>query len=334
MVIPLVILATGASVIASQALISGAFSLTMQASQLGYTPRMRIRHTSAHEIGQIYVPAINWTLMVACVGLVVGFRSSGSLAAAYGVAVTMTMVITTLLFYFVAKERFGWRPWTAAAVSGAFLGVDLAFFGANIPKIPHGGWFPLVVGGAVFLLLTTWHTGRRIIGERLEREDIPLERFIASVMRKPPVRVPGTGVYMFSLPGLTPPALRANVRFQHALHEEVLVVSVATDDVPHVHPVKRVARTELGHGVEQIELHFGFLDVPDVPAALMALEGVEPRDTTYFVGSENIQVTKRPGMAMWRERVFAFMHRNATPAGNYFNLPAERTYGVGVQVEL
>jgi len=330
---PLVVLATVATVIASQALISGAFSLTRQAAQLGYTPRMRIVHTSAAEIGQIYVPAVNWALMVACVGLVVGFRNSTNLAAAYGVAVTTTMVITTLIFYVVAREVFRWRVSVAAGLCCMFLVVDLAFFGANLPKIPHGGWFPLVVGAIVFTLLTTWHTGRKLVADRIRHGRMTLDEFILGVAEAPPTRVPGTAVYLFSLPGMTPPALQSNLRFNRALHERVFVVAVMTDDVPHVDAVHRLKHQNLGHGLHSAELHYGFQDEPNVPRSLARVH-VYPGDSAYFLGRETVRATARPGMMQWRERLFALMGRNATSAADYFNLPPGQVFEAGIQVEI
>ena len=245
---PLVILATVATVIASQALISGAFSLTRQAVSLGYLPRVRILHTSAAEIGQIYIPSVNYLLMLACVGLVFGFRTSGNLAAAYGVAVTATMVITTLLFHAVAVDRWGWNRWAAGVVIAALLGVDLAFFGANLFKVPDGGWFPLLVGVVVFSGLTTWKTGRRLVAERTRRGQLPIERFIESLAKNRPGRVPGTAVYMFAEAGPTPPALIANVRHNETVHERVVIVSVHTADIPHVSQARRARVHDLGEG--------------------------------------------------------------------------------------
>ncbi|MGK2930378.1 MAG: potassium transporter Kup [Acidimicrobiales bacterium] len=338
-VIPLVVLATLATIIASQALISGAFSLTMQAVQLGYAPRMRIVHTSASAFGQVYIPAINWALMIACLGLVLGFRSSTALAAAYGVAVTMTMIITTLLFYVVARERFRWPFRTVAALCGAFLVVDLAFFGANIFKIPHGGWFPLVIGAVVLTLLTTWRTGRQILGDRIRRAQLPLTTFLDSVFANGvPTRVAGTGVFLFSVPDMTPPALIANHRHNDVLHERVIVAAVTTEDIPRVHPAARATVTDRGHGVLSVVLHYGFMEEPHIPRGLTEGSatrlGLDPDHTTYFLGAESLVVTDRPGMARWREHLFAFMSRNATSAANYFHLPPERTMTVGMQVEL
>lgn len=338
-VIPLVALATLATVIASQALISGAFSLTMQAVQLGYSPRVRVVHTSPSAIGQIYIPAVNWALMLACIGLVAGFRSSTNLAAAYGVAVTLTMIITTVLFAVVARERFGWAPLVVGALSTGFLVVDLAFFGANIFKIPHGGWFPLAIGAVILTLLTTWRSGRQILGDRIRRAQLSLDDFLASVYRHgAPVRVPGTAVFLFSVPGMTPPALLTNHRHNGVLHEQVVVVSIVTDDVPRVLPAKRAEVTEHGRGVSSVCLHYGFMEDPDVCTGLTegrAVKlGVDPELADFFLGSESLVVTDRPGMARWREHLFAFMSRNATSAANFFGLPPERTTTVGTRVEL
>ena len=338
-VIPLVVLATVATVIASQALISGAFSLTMQAVQFGYSPRMKIVHTSERAFGQIYIPAINWVLMVSCIGLVIGFRSSTALAAAYGVAVTMTMVITTVLFTVVARERFGWALHRVALIGAGFLVIDLAFFGANIFKIPDGGWFPLVIGAIVFTLLTTWRTGRRVLGARIRAAQLPLATFLDSLFaHRSPTRVPGVGVFLFSVPDMTPPALLANHRHNEVLHERVVVVAIATEDVPRVLPAERATVTQFGHGVTGVVLHYGFMEEPDVPRGLTegaaSLLGIDPDLSTYFLGAESLVVTDRPGMARWREQLFALMSRNATSAANYYCLPPGRTMTVGMQVEL
>jgi len=338
-VLPLVVLATAATVIASQALISGAFSLTRQAVQLGYSPRVRVIHTSAQEIGQTYVPAVNWALMVACVGLVLGFQTSTSLANAYGVAVTTTMVITTVLLYAVLRGRFGWRLAPALALCSAFGLIDVAFFGANLYKIPAGGWFPLVVGAAVFTLMTTWRTGRRLVGERLRADEVPLAEYLERLAHdKRLVRVPGSAVYLYSRAGMTPPALIANLRHNEVLHEKVTVVSVLTSDTPRVLPAERADITEHGSGITAVTLHFGFMEGPDVPKGLTegraAKLGFDPDRASYFLGSEALVVTRRPGMAPWREHLFATASRNATPAANHFGLPAERTITLGTQVEL
>lgn len=335
---PMVVLATVATVVASQALISGAFSLTRQAVQLGYLPRVRIEHTSAQEIGQIYIPSVNYALMVACVGLVFGFRSSGNLAAAYGVAVTATMVITTVLFYAVARSRWHWRLPVAVAVVSCLMVVDLSFFGANLFKIPAGGWFPLVVGLVVFTGLTTWKRGRQLIGARLRRGQLPIERFIASIAARPPQRVPGTAVYMFPEPGPTPPALLANLRHNEILHERIVLLSVQFADVPRVSAARRSTVHDLGDGFHQVVLLFGFQDKPDVPHALESIVartfGFDPGDAKYFLARENVIPTKQPGMAMWRERLYSLLHRNATSAARFFELPARDVIEIGIQVEI
>ncbi len=335
---PLVVLATAATIIASQALISGAFSLTMQAVQLGYLPRMRIFHTSATASGQVYIPAMNWTLMVAAVGLVVGFGSSSALASAYGVAVAMTMVITTLLIYVVMRERWKWSATVAGAVVAGFLVVDLAYLGANLFKIPDGGWFPLVVGLSIFTLITTWKKGRQLLLARLLRDELPVERFVAEVMKNEPTRVAGTAVYMFSQTGMTPPALLANLRHNEVLHERVVLLSVATVDVPRVHGAQRAVVEDLGAGFFQVVLRFGFMEEPDVPTALTSITmhgfGVDPDETVYVLGRETVLATDLPGMAMWREKLFALMARNAMNAARYFHLPTDRTLEIGVNVEI
>jgi KUP system potassium uptake protein len=335
---PLVVLATVATVIASQALISGAFSLTRQAVQLGYCPRVRITHTSATQIGQIYIGAVNWLLMTACVGLVIGFRKSANLAAAYGFAVSVTMVLTTIVFYFVARERFGWRPWRAVTLCLLFLSFDLAFFGANVFKIPQGGWFPLAAAIAVFTVLSTWRTGRRLVHERLLRGGIPLTEFVADASKDRPVRTRGAGAYLASTPGLTPPALFANLEYNDALHETILVISVVTGEVPRIDPEERTEIVDLGAGFHQVVLRYGFMEDIDVPRAL-AVEvapklGIDLGKIPYFLGRESLRVTARPGMARWREHLFALMSRNATSAATYFDLPPEQTVEVGLAVEL
>jgi KUP system potassium uptake protein len=339
-VIPLVVLATVATVIASQALISGAFSLTRQAVQLGYAPRLNIRHTSEAEIGQIYVPVVNWVLMVAAIGLVIGFGTSARLASAYGVAVTMTMVITTVLFYSVARERLGWSASKGLAICGAFLVIDLAFFGANVFKIADGGWFPLVVGGIVFALLTTWRTGRSVLAERIGRDRLPLARFLESVFlhEEAPTRVEGTGVYLFSIPDSTPPALLTNYRHNHVMHEQILCVSIITERVPRVLPAQRSEVVAHGHGVNAVMLHYGYMEAPDVPEGLTQGDasrlGIDPELATYFLGSESIVIKEGAALSTWRWRLFRVMSRNATSAPDYFGIPLARTVTVGTTVEL
>jgi KUP system potassium uptake protein len=335
---PVVAIATAATVIASQALISGAFSLTMQAVQLGYIPRVAIEHTSAREFGQIYIPSVNWGLMLACIGLVLGFRSSSNLAAAYGVAVTTTMLITTLLLFVVMRERWGWSLPVAAAVVGFFLIIDFAFWGANLLKIPHGGWFPLVVGALIFGLMSTWKRGRQILTERLSEGALPLELFVRDLGTKSPPRVPGIAVFMFRNPDATPPALLHNLKHNKVLHERVVFLAVLTAEVPHVPAESRGTVEDLGHGCYRVLLNYGFMQEPNVPEALAALKdkGMEfPRlETTYFLGRETLIPSSKPGMAIWREHLFAAMNRNARTATSFFSLPPNRVVELGAQIEL
>jgi KUP system potassium uptake protein len=337
-VLPMTGLATLATVIASQALISGAFSLTMQAIQLDYVPRMKIDHTSEQQQGQIYLATVNYGLMVSCIALVLAFRTSGNLAAAYGVAVTMTMFITTILFYVVSRERWGWRKRKALTLCAPFMVVDLAFLGANLVKIPDGGWLPLVVGGAVFGLMTTWRTGRVLVGKRLRAGELPLARFIKSLSKQKVIRVPGTAVFMYSRPGSTPPALLANLFHNRILHENVVILSVRTVDIPRVPAADREELIDHGQGFFSVRLRFGFMEEPDVPTALSHVlsskVSFDPLHTSYFLGKESIRPSPGEGMAIWRERLFAIMHRNATGAASFFSLPQERTIELGRQVDI
>ena len=336
--LPLIGLSTMAAVIASQALISGAFSLTRQAIQLGYSPRLDIDHTSSDEMGQVYVPQVNWGLMLATIVIVIGFRSSGALAAAYGIAISLTMVITAMLLYVVATEHWKWPLPVALLATGTFLLVDLAFFGANLLKILDGGWLPLVIGWALFTMMTTWKSGRRILAERLTARSVPLEDFMAGLAVTPPVRVPGTAVFMSGQPRGTPPALAHNVRHNKVLHQQVVVLNVITVPVPHVPREEQAEVQPFGEGVYNVVVRYGFMQDPDVPDALDLARDkgihVDEDDVTYFLGRETIIVTKRPGMAIWREKLFVLMARNAVRATTYFRLPLERVVELGVQVEM
>jgi len=336
--LPLVGLSTAAAIIASQALISGAFSLTRQAIQLGYAPRLDIQHTSSVTMGQVYVPQVNWFLAISTVLITIGFQSSSALAAAYGIAVTGTMVITTILLSIVAIERWKWpRP---AVICGAliFLAVDLSLFGANLVKVLQGGWLPLVIGVLLFTLMTTWKTGRKLVAERLTARAFPLEDFMSAVSCDPPTRVSGTAVFMTAQPRGTPPALAHNLRYNKILHEHVIVLTVRTSHTPYVAPDQQIEVQSLGLGVYNVRVQYGFMQDPDVPSALLAARarGVEfdPDDLTYFLGRETIIVTRRPGMAAWREKLFVVMARNAVRATAFFHLPPERVVELGVQVEM
>ncbi len=336
--IPLVVLATCAAIIASQALISGAFSLTRQAIQLGFCPRLDIAHTSSDEIGQVYVPQVNWALMVSTIVIVIGFGSSTALAAAYGIAVTLTMVITAVLLHVVATERWGWPPAVAYLVTAVFLTVDLAFFGANVLKILHGGWLPLFIGAVLFTFMTTWKTGRRIVAARLMARAIPLDVFMAQVAGRPPARVPGTAVFMTAQPRGAPAALANNLRYNKVLHQHVVILMVTTRPVPHVPAAERLSIKDYGAGVAELTVCYGFMEDPDIPAALAAASAqglfLNEDDVTYFLGRETLIATRTPGMALWREKLFVLMARNAGRATAFFRLPAERVVELGVQVEL
>ena len=335
---PVVIIATMATVIASQALITGAFSLTMQAVQLGYLPRVSIRHTSAQERGQVYVPAINWLLMVACISLVLTFRSSSSLAAAYGVAVTTTMVTTTLLLFVVERERWKWPLAGALGLTVLFLMNDLAFWGANITKVPAGGWFPLVIGVVGFTLMTTWKRGREILALRLRAGTVPFADFIEQVYAEDPVRVSGTAVFMSGNPEVAPPALLHNWRHNHVLHERVILLSVHTEEQPRVPRAEKVSIEKLGDGFFQVVLAYGFMEDPNVPRGLRMArhKGLEldMAEVSYFLGRERFFATNRPGMAIWREKLFATMSRNAISATDFFSLPANQVVELGALIEL
>ena len=336
---PLVVLSTVATVIASQAVISGAFSLTRQAVQLGYLPRLAIDHTSPSRIGQIYIPAVNWALMVACIGLVLGFGSSSNLAAAYGVAVTTDMVFTTILFSFVALSVWRWRLPAVLLLAAGFLVVDLAFWGANIVKIPQGGWFPLVIATMIFTLMTTWKRGRQILAEKLQSGVLPIELFLRDIRAHPPLRVPGTAVFMVGSPKGTPPALLHNLKHNKVLHERVVFLNVSTREVPRVPAHERLEIEDLGEELYRITAYYGFTEDPNVPEVLAQCASAQlefrTSETSFFLGRETLIPGKKVhGMAVWRERLFAFMSRNAQRATEYFRIPPNRVVELGAQIEL
>jgi KUP system potassium uptake protein len=338
--LPLVVLATGAAIIASQALISGAFSLTRAAIQLGYAPRLDVEHTSSWEMGQVYVPQVNWFLGISTMLIVIMFRSSAALAAAYGIAVALTMTITGLLLPVAARERWHW-PAAVVLLGGLlFVLVDLAFVGANLFKVAQGGWLPLSIAVVLFTLMTTWKTGRRLVADRLMARAFQLTEFMGMVAAKAPLRVSGTAVFLTAQPrGTTPPALFHNLRYNKVLHEHVIVLTVTTAPVPFIaEDEDRLAVEDLGRGVFTVRVQYGFMEDPNVPEALaLAKEqgvAVDLEDVTYFLGRETIIVTRQPGMAVWREKVFVLMARNAVRATAYFRLPAERVVELGVQVEM
>ncbi len=336
--IPLVILATAATVIASQALITGTFSLTLTAIQLGYLPRMPIRHTSEHSRGQIYIPLANWSLMLVCIGLVVAFRSSMNLAAAYGIAVTMTMMVTSILLGVVAVRCWKWKPIVGITVCGLFFFIEGMFLLANGPKFLAGGWFPIVIGVLLFTIMTTWKTGRKLVGVKLEASGLEHEMFIDSINRRPPIRVPGTAIFMSSTLKRTPVALLHNLKHNRVLHERVIFMTLIVEDVPYVPAKRRVEVEDLGHGFYRLTGHFGFMQKPNVPQLLRLAkkDGLElsTDETTFFLGREIIVPSEKPGMARWREHLFAVTSKVAQQPATYFQIPIGRVIELGQQVEI
>ncbi len=337
-VAPLAGLATFATVIASQALITGAFSLTAQAVQLDYLPRLAIRHTSSRHIGQVYVPLVNWLLMIGCVGLVVMFETSSALASAYGIAVTTTMLITTLIFYRVVRDRWQWSAPKALLLLAPFFVVDTAFLAANVPKILTGGWLPLLVGIGLVIQMTTWRKGRQLVAARIRRGERAMGDVATEALESDVVRVPGTAVYMFKDAGAAPPAFVANLRHNKVLHAMTMLVSVEVVDAPRVADRKRARYTHLGPGIVQVRLQFGFMEAPDVPAALglLRIAGFDFDDAraTYFLGREAVMSSKLPGMHPLREQLFVVLSRGAASASRFFCLPADQVFEVGTQVEI
>jgi len=336
---PLVLLATLATVIASQAVISGAFSLTRQAVQLGQCPHIHIIQTSSEEIGQIYIPSVNWLLMIVTISLVFGFGTSSELAGAYGVAVTTTMVITMMLAFFVAIDKWHWHPVAVGLITFMFLTVDMAFFGANMLKIEAGGWFPLAAGGIVFTMMTTWRQGRKTLTQRLKKTKEPLEHFLLRIAAHPPLRVPGTAVFMVEhVPG-TPLQLLHHLTHNQVLHEQVILLSVVTKEVPWITPEKRLEVIRLEQGFSQVIVNYGFMQSPNVPVALRKCESfglkVNIESTTYYLARETlIPSLKLRGMILWREKLFSFMTRNALPATDFFRIPPERVVELGIRIEI
>jgi len=336
LLIPIVILATCATIIASQALISGVFSLTAQAVKLDYLPRIKIRHTSHSHSGQIYVPLVNWLLMVACIGLVLGFQTASNLAAAYGIAVTATMAITTLIFFRVLTDRWNWSSTKAMLLCAPLLVIEAGFLGANIVKIPHGGWFALAVAIILMVQMQTWRRGRALVAQRIHRG----ERSLVEVLEETEdiKRVTGTAVFMFKDLGKAPPALVNNLRHNKVLHKTTLIVAVETSSAPRVEMSQRATVVKVGPGVCQVQLEFGFMDEPDVPATLAAItfQGLDfdPDDATYFIGHESIIAGKAPGMNPLAEHLFVFLNRGADSASRFFNLPIDRVFEVGSHVEI
>jgi KUP system potassium uptake protein len=335
---PLVGLATLATVIASQAVISGAFSLTRQAVQLGYLPRIRIVHTSAREIGQIYISSINWGLMFAAIALVLAFRRSSNLAAAYGVAVTATMAVTTMLFASFARERRGWTYGRVALFAAPLLIIDFAFFGANVVKVLDGGWVPLAVGLSIFLLMSTWRLGRKILSDRLTEQALSTDAFLMQLETNRIPRVPGIAIFMSRSAEGIPTTLLHNIKHNKIVHERVVLMTVETEDRSHLSDEERFEWKDLGWGVYRLSLHFGFMEDPNIPAILERIGSqpvpFNPMTTSYFLGRETLIPTKQRGMAIWREHIFAWMMRNSSSASVFFNLPPNQVIELGAQVEL
>jgi len=336
--IPLVILATCAAVIASQAVISGAFSLTRAAIQMGYCPRLKLLHTSERQIGQIYVPFINWMLLVAVLLLVLGFRSSDNLGGAYGIAVTLAMMIDSVLIFFVMLRIWHWPLPLALALALPLGAIDLAFLASNALKIPDGGWFPLLVGAAVFTLLTTWKRGRALLMERLNEDSMPLGVFIESISASPPTRVPGTAVFLTSTGDRVPHALLHNLKHNKVLHEQVVFLTVHTRDIPRVPAAERITIRDLGCSFWGLDASYGFTEEPDVPELLDMCEvhglNFDTMDTSFFVSRETLIPAVAPGMALWREGLFVAMSKMAVKATDFFNVPTNRVVELGTQVEL
>jgi KUP system potassium uptake protein len=337
LLLPLVVLATMAAIIASQALISGAFSLTQQSVQLGYSPRVHIVHTSAKEAGQIYIPEVNSALMVGCLLLVLFFKTSSAMAAAYGIAVTGTMVITTILFAVVARQRWGWTHLRVGLLTTLFLVVDLAFLGANVIKIEHGGWVPIAIAIAIFTLMSTWKRGRSLLAEKLSSGALPLNLFLEDVERRKPPRVPGTAVFMTSSAEGAPVVLLHHLKHNKVLHEQVVLMSVTAEEVPEVPADERVTLEPLGQGFWRVTAHYGFMESPDVGDILAsaASAGLRARaqETSFYLGRERLIPTGRTGMMRWRKKIFALMSRNARSATEFFNIPPNRVVELGTQLE-
>ena len=335
--VPLLVLATLAAVVASQALISGAFSITQQCVQLGYSPRVTIIHTSKTEAGQIYIPEVNWLLMVGCLAVVVYFGSVSKLGAAYGIAVTGTMAITTILFHEIARSRWNWSPLKAGALSGAFLLIDLAFLGANLIKIEHGGWVPLALGFIIYTLMTTWKRGRVLLRNILVTRSLPIADFVQSLEHGGPVRVKGTAIFMTSEWEGTPVVLLHHLKHNKVLHEKVILLSVVSRQVPEVPSAERITMEPLAHGLYRVKAAYGFMETPNVEdiRARLGEAGIKTKrmDTTYYLGREQIIATDSRGMSRWRKQIFAIMARNSRSATQYFGIPPNRVVELGTQIE-
>jgi KUP system potassium uptake protein len=336
--IPTVLLTTLATIIASQAVISGAFSMTRQAIQLGYLPRLDIRHTSAIQIGQIYVPPVNWMLMVCTVALVAGFQSSSKLAAAYGVAVTSTMIITTVLFFVVARKRWHWPLMWTASLAGLFLLVDVPFFAANLSKILHGAWFPLVIGTAFFTLMLTWAKGRRTLADNLRKIMPPIHQFIVDLSSHPPNKIEGDAVFLAGSRSAVPVALAKNVKHNHVVHSRTILLHFRAEDLPRIPSLEKIQTEKLGGGFYRIVVHYGFMEDPSLANVFSLARGqgldMNPETTSFYIGRGNLVIAEPSSMAHWRASLFMFMSRNSADATSFFRLPADRVIEIGVQLEI
>ncbi len=336
--VPLLVLATLAAIIASQAVISGAFSLTRAAIQMGYCPRLTILHTSERAIGQIYVPFINWMLLLAIIALVVGFRNSDNLAGAYGIAVTMAMLIDSILIFVVMRRLWDWPVWVSVLITTPLLLIDMTFLASNALKIPEGGWFPLLIGGVVFTLLTTWKRGRSLLMKRLAEDAMPLDLFIQSIEASPPQRVSGTAIFLTSTPNRVPHALLHNLKHNKVLHERVVFLTIVMRDIPYVPDEDRGEVSDLGCNFYRLMADYGFKDDPDIPELLedCGRKGFafDMMETSFFVSRETLIATVSPGMALWREKLFVSLSKNATKASEFFHVPTNRVVELGTQVEL
>ena len=336
--VPTVLLATLATIIASQAVISGAFSMTRQAIQLGYLPRLDIRHTSASQIGQIYVAPVNWMLMVSTIALVAGFQTSSKLAAAYGVAVTSTMIITTVLFFVVARNRWQWPLVWAAPLAGLFLLVDVPFFAANLSKILHGAWFPLVIGAAFFTVMLTWAKGRRILSDNFRKIMPPIHQFIVDMGSHPPNKIEGDAVFLTGSRSAVPVALTKNVKHNHVLHSRTVLLHFRVEDVPRIPSLEKIQTEKLGGGFYRIVARYGFMEDPSLDNVFSLARGqgldLNPETTSFYIGRENLVMAEPSSMARWRASLFMFMSRNAADATSFFRLPADQVIEVGVRMAI
>jgi KUP system potassium uptake protein len=336
--IPAVLLATLATIIASQAVISGAFSLTRQSVQLGYLPRLSIKHTSAAQIGQIYVGPVNWMLMICTIALVLGFHTSSRLAAAYGVAVSSTMLITTFLFYIVSRQRWHWSRLGAGLLCGLFIVVDTPFFAANMAKISHGAWFPLGIAAVLLIIMLTWVRGRSILGDQLRHKMPPMQQFIKSLAENPPARIGGNAIFLTGNPGTVPVALAKNVKHNRVIHRRTILMHLRVEDVPRIPNLDKVKTDKLGRCFYSMTVRYGFMERFQLDTALTLAKAqgldVDPRTTSFFIGRENLVLGPNPQMGRWRTHIFSFMSRNATDAAQFFNLPVDQIVEVGIQLKI